>query len=256
MTEYAPGTPCWLDLGTPDLDAAIAFYGELFDWGCVRGGPEVGGYSTFTKDGRAVAGVGPLMNEHQPVVWTMYLSSHYVDAAANRVTDAGGTVISPPADVMDLGRFAMFADRAGAAFGVWQPGTMTGADVTGAPGTLTWTELITRDVDGAKAFYPDVFGWTARDLPGTEPPYTLWQIGDVPVAGMILMNDRWPAELPAHWMVHFGVDDCDAAAKLAGELGGSVSVPPTDTPAGRFAVLADPQHAPFIVLKINPDYQP
>src|SRR6266545_3827897 len=139
---------------------------------------------------------------------------------------------------------------------LWQPGTMTGADVTGAPGTLTWTELITRDVDGAKAFYPDVFGWTARDLPGTEPPYTLWQIGDVPVAGMILMNDRWPAELPAHWMVHFGVDDCDAAAKLAGELGGSVSVPPTDTPAGRFAVLADPQHAPFIVLKINPDYQP
>jgi predicted enzyme related to lactoylglutathione lyase len=245
-----------VDLGTPDLDASIRFYGEVFGWECDRGGPEVGGYSTFTKDGQSVAGVGPLMNEQQPIVWTTYLCSFYIDATANRVADAGGTVISPPMDVMDLGKFAIVTDPAGAAFGVWQPGTMPGADLTGATGALSWNELQTRDVDGAKAFYPEVFGLSVRDLPGSQPPYTLFQVGDAPVAGMILMDERWPAEIPPHWMVFFGVDDCDAAVKVATDLGGSVSVPPTDTPAGRFAVLADPQSAPFSVIKVNPDYVP
>jgi predicted enzyme related to lactoylglutathione lyase len=245
-----------VDLGTPDLDGSIRFYGDLFGWEAVRGGEEVSGYSTFLKDGRAVAGVGPLMNPQQPVVWTTYLSSYYIDAAAKRVTDAGGQVVVPPADVTDLGRFAIFTDRAGAAFGVWQPDKMLGADLTGAPGSVAWHELLTRDVAGAKEFYPEVFGWGVRDLPGTEPPYTLWQVGEANVAGMLLMDERFPPDLPAHWLVYFAVDDTDAAVKHATELGGSVSVPPTDVAAGRYSVLGDPHQAQFGVIKINPDYVP
>jgi hypothetical protein len=69
---------------------------------------------------------------------------------------------------------------------------------------------------------------------------------------MMPMDESWPAAVPAHWMVYFAVDDTDATAAKAAELGGQVSVPPTDIPPGRFAVLNDPQGAVFSVLKMNP----
>jgi predicted enzyme related to lactoylglutathione lyase len=56
-------------------------------------------------------------------------------------------------------------------------------------------------------------------------------------------------------MVYFAVEDTDAAAGRAVELGGTVSVPPTDIEPGRFAVLGDPQGAVFSVLALAPHLQ-
>jgi predicted enzyme related to lactoylglutathione lyase len=258
MTTYAPGLPSWVDLGSPEPAAAARFYCELFGWTSrVAEEPEAGGYTTFLRDGKAVAAVGPLMSEGQPTVWMSYFATDDADAAARRVEEAGGKLISAPFDVMGYGRMAVFSDRSGAVFAVWQAGSMPGAELTRAPGSLSWNELMTRDPAGCKEFYPAVLGWQPRDLEYEAMTYTLWEVGDRAAAGMVPMEgDMWPADLPPHWMVYFEVADTDAIAAKATELGGVVSVPPTDTVAGRFAMFADPHGAAFSVIRSNPDFQP
>jgi hypothetical protein len=250
--------PSWVDLGSPDPAAAVRFYCDLFGWTSrVAEQPEAGGYTTFLRDGKAVAAVGGLMSEGQPAVWTSYFATDDAGATASRVEQAGGKVIAVPFDVMGYGRMAIFADPSGAVFAVWQAGSMPGAELIREPGSLSWNELMTRDPAGCKQFYPAVLGWRPRDLEYESTTYTLWEVGDRAAGGMMPMEgDLWPADLPAHWMVYFEVADTDATAAKAGELGGSVSVPPTDTIAGRFAVLGDPHGASFSVIKSNPDFQP
>jgi predicted enzyme related to lactoylglutathione lyase len=258
MPEFTPGTPSWVDLGSPDVEVAKQFYGGLFGWTArVAPEPEAGGYTTFLSGDKAVAAVGPLFGEGQSPTWTTYFATEETDVVAARVESAGGKVLMAPMDVMRYGRMALFLDPAGAPFGVWQPGTMRGADVTGEPGSLGWNELMTRDADASKTFYVSVLGVDTREVPYDGGNYTLFQVGGVPVAGMMPMEgDAWPAELPSHWMVYFNVEDCDATAAKATELGGTVSVPPTDTAAGRFAVLGDPHGAYFSIIKPNPEFQP
>jgi predicted enzyme related to lactoylglutathione lyase len=155
-------------------------------------------------------------------------------------------------DVGDIGRMAVFADPTGAAIGIWQPKSFKGAELANEPGTFAWNELNTRDVSAAKAFYTQVFGWEANDLDMGGMSYTEWKVGEKSVAGMMTMPDMVPAEVPAHWLVYFGVDDADASVSKATELGATTVVPPTDIPPGRFAVLSDPDGATFAVIKMSP----
>jgi len=257
-TSYAPGTPCWVDLSSPDIEASTRFYTGLFGWTPDQAAdPEAGGYTTFRKDGKAVAAVGGQMSPQQPVFWTTYFSTPDADATATRVESAGGQVMVAPMDVMGFGRMAIFTDPAGAAWAAWQPESMPGADVRGVPGAMSWNELMTRDPGGAKQFYSTALGLANRDVAFDGGHYTIWQAGGKDVAGMMPMEgDMWPADVPPHWMVYFEVGDPDEAADRVDALGGTVSVPPTDTDAGRFAVVGDPHGAFFSVIRSNPSYQP
>src|SRR3954470_3527687 len=140
MAQPRAGTPIWVDLGTPDVDAAVDFYGGLFGWQADEAGDpaETGGYRMFRNADRAVAGVGPLQSDQQPPLWTTYIATEDADETARKVQGAGGTVLMPPFDVLDAGRMAIFADPAGAVFGVWQPGQHTGAELFNEPVSLTW----------------------------------------------------------------------------------------------------------------------
>lgn len=248
MPTYAPGTPSWVDLSSPDVGASIRFYSDLFGWQAEPNpDPAAGGYTMLMLGGKTVAAVGPLQQEGMPPTWTTYVSVADADAAAAAARDAGGSVMVPPMDVLDAGRMAIVADPMGAVTGVWQPRNMHGADVVNVPGALCWNELETRDVEAAKAFYPRVFGWGVKSGDG----YTEWTLDGNSVAGMMAMGEQWPAEVPSHWMVYFAVDDCDAAVKRAQDLGARVWVPPMDIPVGRFAMLSDPQGAMFSVIKLN-----
>lgn len=248
MDTAAPGTPNWVDLGSPDLEASRQFYGQLFGWTVdVSDDPQFGGYTTFKKDGKPVAGAGGLSNEGQVPSWSTYLATDNADAVAAKVEENGGTVVAPPMDVGQEGRMAVFTDPAGASFSVWQAGTHPGARLFNAPGSLTWNELTTRDPAGAKNFYGAVFGWEAKDTPNGDTKYTLWRLRGRPVGGMMQLTG--PAELPPLWMVYFAVEDPDATAATASQLGGKVAVPPTNNAQGRFAVLNDPQGAVFSVIK-------
>jgi predicted enzyme related to lactoylglutathione lyase len=248
----APNVPSWIDLGTPDLGDATRFYTTLFGWNAnVSPQPEAGGYTIFTKDAKAVAGAGPLFTEGQPPAWSMYVSTDDANGAARRVEAAGGVVLMPPFDVLDQGRMAVFVDPTGAPFSVWQPIEMGGAELFNVPGALCWTELITRDPEGAKAFYGAVFGWGVKDNVFGPVTYTEWLVNGVSVAGMMpMVGEQWAPDLPPHWMVYFAVNDCDATASHAAELGGTVSVAPTDIPQGRIAVINDPQGASFSVIRM------
>lgn len=251
-TSFVPGTPCWTDLSSPDIEASRAFYGGLFGWDSQAGPAEAGGYTFFTLRGEPVAAVGPVMAEGDRPRWITYMATSDVTDTAKAVEAAGGSVCVPPMAVFDQGSFAQFTDPHGAEFGAWQPGGFRGAGLLDEPGTLCWVELNTRDVDGSRVFYRDVFGWTGETRPfAGDSSYTELEVEGAKrkFGGILLMNDAWPPEIPQHWMHYFSVDDTDAAAARATELGGSVSVPPFDLEhVGRIAVLVDPHGAYFSVI--------
>ncbi len=254
MPEYAPGTPSWVELSSPDVDASTAFYGELMGWAATEPGPveETGGYRMFQQDGKSVGGLMRHMQENQPTAWATYVSVDDADETAAKVKATGGSVLVEPMDVMDIGRMAFFVDPAGAAFGVWQPKTFAGADLVNEPNSLCWNEVLTRDAAAGKAFYPAVFGWHAGrpQFEGAPESYTVWELDGRPVGGMMEMSEPWFApEIPPHWSVCFAVADCDATVARARELGATVTNQPMDMPIGRFAGLIDPQGASFTVMQ-------
>lgn len=245
-TSHAPGTPCWIDIGT-DVEGATAFYTSLFGWTLVSAGPDAGGYGLFTNAaGKAVAGTGPQQNPGPPF-WSSYVSVADVDETAAKVAEAGGTVVVAPMDVMEAGRMAVFQDPEGAFFSAWQPGQMIGCEVVNEPGAFCWSELATRDAEAATGFYTQVFDWGVHASAGPMD-YTEWQLDGESIAGMMPVPDEVPAEVPPYWLVYFAVADTDATVAEAKKLGASAMVEGMDTPAGRLAVLADPQGATFAVI--------
>jgi uncharacterized protein len=251
MTEHRPGTPCWVDLAAPDLDATAHFYTTLFGWTAhTSPEPEAGGYTIFQLGDVPVAAAGPLLNPEQPPAWTWYAATTDADATARSVQEAGGSVLVAPFDVLDAGRMAVFLDPAGAAFSAWQPGAMRGAGVLHEPGALRWVELMTRSPEAAREFYPRVFGWEVSESEGPQA-YTRWGMAGEQFGGMMAMvGDQWPADLPDHWMVYFQVADIDATCATLKELGGNVSVGPFDAgDVGRVAIVGDNAGAFFSLIQ-------
>lgn len=251
-SKYPHGTPIWVDLSTTDVPAAVSFYGELFGWAAEDLGEQAGHYNMFRKDGKQVAAANAVMDPHQPPAWTTYVSTADAKATADKVRAAGGTVALEPMQVMDAGSMAVFQDPTGAFFAVWQPGNMAGAELFNEPGSQTWNELGTRDMDRAKKFYTEVFGWGIKDSPmGPDTSYTEFQIDGKSIAGGMPMGDNFPASVPANWLVYFAVEDPDATVAKAESLGGKVMMGTQQSPAGPFAVLADPQGAAFAIIKMS-----
>jgi predicted enzyme related to lactoylglutathione lyase len=117
-----------------------------------------------------------------------------------------------------------------------------------APGTFCWADLQTTDQEGAKAFYSGLFGWELEDLPiGDGMAYTMARIDGRSVAALGPMPPG-PPGMPPHWNSYVAVEDADAAAARAGELGATVLAEPFDVmEAGRMAAIADPQGGAFMV---------
>ncbi|MFD7875868.1 VOC family protein [Streptomyces sp. NPDC059766] len=252
-TPYATGTPCWVDLMAKDQQAALDFYQDLLAWQGQAGPAEFGGYAVCELNGKAVAGIGPAMAPEgmpePPTVWTSYLASADAQATQDAIVAAGGTVLVPAMDVGNLGRMLVASDPQSAVFGVWQPGEFFGARVVNEPGALTWNELHTSDVEGATAFYREAFGIEIEPMEGADA-YWQMSVGGRPVGGVTLLaND--PPGTPAHWLTYFAVDDVDSTVDALVKRGGTVLAPPFDMMAGRMTVVADPQGAPFAMIKPN-----
>lgn len=253
FTSYTHGTPAWIDLATSDAADAKAFYTGLFGWAAVDTPTDAGIYVMFMLKGKPVAALyemsADMMTLGVPPHWVTYVSVDDVDAAAARVTEAGGTLVQPPYDVMDSGRMAAAVDPTGAAFAMWQPGKHFGSAFANEPGSFTWNELQTNDTAAAATFYATVFGWTAEtaDMPG-GPAYTSFKVDDRAVAGMMAIQREW-GPVPPNWGVYLAVADCDQSVADAEKLGGKVEMPAQDIPdVGRFALLRDPQGAYFYVI--------
>ena len=271
---YIPGVPCWADTSQPDPESAVDFYRGLFGWeleDVMPPGSEAK-YFIGRLQGGDVAAVGSIPEAAPPIaMWNTYIWVESADDAASKVRDAGGEVISEPFDVMDAGRMAVFTDPEGAAICVWQANEHKGARIVNEHGSVSFNGLNTRDAARAKSFYGSVFGWTTLALDGGAEMWTLPGYGDHlesfqpglrkqvaevggpegfedVVASINPIPDDQP-DTPPHWSVTFAVDDPDAAAAKAAELGGTVLVPPFDAPWVRMTIITDPQGATFIASK-------
>jgi predicted enzyme related to lactoylglutathione lyase len=255
VEKHAPGSFCWIELGTTDAKAAKAFYGGLFGWQpndmplgdgqfytmLQIDGKELGALYELDKNMRD-AGVRP----H----WMQYITVASANETAARVKTLGGTVVKEPFDVFDAGRMAVIQDPTRAVFAIWQPNRSIGAGITAVPGTLCWSELITSDKSAAIEFYTKLFGWSTKTNPADPNQYTEISNQGRPTGGMMQMSPEWGSDAPAHWMAYFLVADCDVTAAKIKELGGSVKTPAMDIPnVGRFAVVTDPQEAVFAIFQ-------
>ncbi len=254
-TSYAPGTPCWVEIsGMDDIERSADFYRELFGWEIPEreNSAELGGYRRAQLGGKDVAGAMPRMDEGNPAVWATYVSVEDADATLAKVRDGGGSVMVEPMDVMGMGKMAIFTDPTGAVCGIWEPGSFPGAEIVNENGSFGWNELGTRDVPAAREFYGAVFGWEVEEQDmGEMGAYTIWKDGDDVRGGAIDISAIVPDEVPAHWLVYFTVEDCDAAVETAKANGGDLRNGPMDIAVGRFAVVADPDGAVFAVMSPN-----
>ena len=240
-------TISWVDLAAKDLDGAVEFYRGLMNWTTFNDGETP--YHIFQRDGAAVAGVMELSPEmgDMPPVWSIYVSVADADASIAAAEAAGGSVYQPPFDIPDGGRIAVIGDPAGAAICLFEGMDENGMSMIDEPGAPCWFDCMSRDVDAAKAFYGEVFGWDAQKMPG-DFPYTVFLKDGQPLAGTMPMPEQLPAEVPSHWVVNFSIDDTDAAVEYLVERGGSVMMPPTDTMFGRSASVMDPWGSTFNVI--------
>ncbi|ROQ59856.1 hypothetical protein EDD93_7261 [Streptomyces sp. 840.1] len=249
LTAPVRGGPCWIELSTSDVPAAKSFYERLFGWRCETDPrEEAGGYTTAHLGESRVAALSPVYQPGQPPAWTVSFATGDVDSSAQKVTAAGGSLLVGPMDIFDQGRFAVAADPSGAVFSLWQGRAFAGADLFNDPGTLGWAELVTRDAGPALTFYPAVLGWTVS----ASESYPQWGIDGADFGGVLTMDEKFPPEVPPHWLPYFVVADVDASAEAAKGAGGELLMPPTTIAQGpRIAVVRDPQGAVFGVHRLD-----
>jgi uncharacterized protein len=267
--RFVAGVPNWVDLTTPQLQAAQDFYGGLFGWTFADAGPAPGGgrYLVAQLDGGAV---GALV-QGDPGGWNSYVLVDSVDETAEQVRATGGRVLGAATEV-EQGRVLAFADPEGAELRAWEPHGRRGADVVNAHGSVNFNDLRTRDPAAAAAFYGAVFGWRVLDLGGGMAMWALRAYGEHlerrtpgtresyasmggPAGFEDVVASISPLEddgTPARWEVTFSVDDADGCAARAAELGGRVLAGPFDAPWVRTAALQDPQGASLVVSQFVP----
>jgi hypothetical protein len=251
IESYAPGSFCWAELATSDVESARKFYGEMFGWTVVEYPTPAGPYLIFQAEGNHVAAARPA-DPGTPPHWGVYFSTADADESAGRVAPLGGKVVDGPFDVMEAGRMAVVQDPAGVFFSLWQPGRHIGATHGGLLNRVCWAELDTSDPAGAVAFYAGLFGWKTRPETGIDAAeYIEWLNDGKPFAGMLPMRGEAWKGVPLRWAVYVSVADCDERTARARQLGATVRVPPTNIPnVGRFSLITDAQGAAISLLAL------
>ncbi len=112
-------------------------------------------------------------------------------------------------------------------------------------GEVHWSELISADVKGSKAYFQAICGWTISEMPMPDGTYSVCMAGEKPVAGILDVKQiQADHEISPHWMTYLHVDDVDGAVAATAENGGTVVRPPFDVPGvGRIAMVMDPGKA-------------
>lgn len=261
---YPHGVLCWIDIEKADPGAAKDFYGALLGWQFhAATSPDApAAYLIATLDGEDAAAIGG----GEDGEWTTYIAVDDADAAAVRVTAAGGTVLVPATEAGPGGRLVVCTDPDGAVLRLWEANQRPGAQIANVPGAWNFSILRTAEPEAALAFYARAFGWTSiggdpalgdvmvavpgygKHLASTVDPDILERQQFAPdgfedVVGGIGRAESGEA---AHWVVQFSVADRAEAIESARSGGGSV-VSTRDTDYTYEAVLRDPQGAEFRV---------
>ena len=255
VESYEQGTPCWVELGTSDQEAAKVFYHQLFGWSYVDHPMDEHGLSQYSMAAKGDLNAGAIYTHHEgmrmdgtPPHWDIILAVKDVDATVARVAGLGGAVLEEPVNVGGAGRIAVVADPTGGAVGLWQAGSQIGAQVQNEHGSIGWCELLTTDPEAAVRFYTALLDLDHETGPAPNgSPYTIYKAGGVPVAGTMAMPEEVrKMNIPPHWSVYFHVDSVDSTVEQAASLGATVALQALDIPGvGRFGFLLDQQGAGF-----------
>lgn len=249
ITAGTYGAPNWVDLSTPDIDAAVEFYGKLFDWDVETSESPMGIYHIGHVHGSQVAGMmqnAPDMGDM--AVWTTFFYVEDVDKTVVRIEAAGGHILQAPFDIPEA-RISIAADPPGAMFGLISGPVIEGTWLSTDPGRVSWVETLSRDPAASEGFYSAVFDWKSETRDTGETRYTTFFLDDEPVAGMMMMPDAVPVEAPSHWSVYFTVAGVESAVKRLIQLGGKPLMPIMDIEMGRFTVAEDPQGGVFQLIE-------
>lgn len=244
------GKYVWHDLFTTDPEAAQAFYGQLFGWE-VKGMPMPGlpndTYDMLHNQGEDFGGcMGMDPSQGGTPRWTPYITvPDTVDAAVERAAAKGGTVVMPPMDIPDVGRFAMVRDPDGTLTNPFSPIDNTEVPTKGTPplGAITWNEIWVNDLERGKDFYSAVYGWSiAESDMGGDVRYFICNTGDQMRGGFGATG----GQMPATTVFYVLVADLDASAAKVAELGGQTEGPIIEIPdVGRIQWARDPQGTQF-----------
>lgn len=242
----------WADLSSTDDAAAAAFYGRVFGWSWDES-PLGGGmvHRDARLGGHRIAGLDPVMpGSGMPTSWTNFVFVADIESSVATAQQLGATIVMEPMDVMGEGHMAVALDPTGAAFGFWQPGRHTGADAVNQPGTYTWVELATDDLDAARSFYSELFGWhwERQDVPGME--YWMATLDGRGFAGA-MPKPAEAAGMPSNWGTYFGVADIEATVEEMQAAGGTVLFGPMQMGPGRGVAALDPQGGYFLAIQMD-----
>jgi predicted enzyme related to lactoylglutathione lyase len=238
--QTAVGRFVWHDLNSTNVDASKGFYTKLLGWDVEVWKPGEMDYPMISANGNMHGGFGDAQGG-APSHWLGHVVVDDVDAAGKRAQSAGGSVITGPMDIPEVGRILVIRDPQGAVISAFQPA----GEMPVPEGVFGWDELITNDIDAAKRFYGDLFGWTTSEMDmGGGKTYTLFQVGETSVAGGMVAEEG--QETPPHWYPYLLTPNVDETTAKAKEAGATVYLEPMDVPeVGRFSVLGDPTGATF-----------
>lgn len=241
-TPYRHGAIVWRELLSSDPKASERFYGELFGWK-IEAMPMPDGttYRVISAGTKNVAGIFEISAQMKgvPSHWEPYVSTADVDAAAKRVTEAGGKINMGPMDIPNVGRFAAAMDSLGGAFYLFRGAS--GDPLPGRPnvGEFCWEDLNSTDPSKSKDFYPKVCGWKASSFQGMD----VFGIGEG-MENQVASLQSAPPGVPTSWLSHVVVDKLTGARDRAKRLGAKMLMEEIKVPTiGTFAVIQDPQGA-------------
>lgn len=249
----SPKAFVWYELMTTDIDAAKAFYSAVIGWTAQAFDQPDMRYTVISAGDKMVAGLMSLPAEARKAGlrpgWVGYIGADDVDAATDKLRQAGGAVHRPPADIPEVGRFSVVADPQGAMFMLFTPsGEGSSPAPAGTPGHIGWRELYAADGASAFDFYAGQFGWTKAEAMDMGPMgiYQLFAAGGDPIGGMMTKPEAIPAPV---WLYYFNVAEVDAAVARVTEHGGQVIMGPHQVPGGSWIVQCmDPQGAMFALV--------
>lgn len=254
------GRFCWYELMTAAPEAAKAFYAEVIGWKVQPWGPPEMGYAMIANAEGPVGGIADISTDPASTAdtrpqWLAYFGTLDVDATVAQARSLGATVVVPPTDIPEVGRFAVLKDPQGATFSPFRPAPTSAPmpEMTPrAPGTISWHELMSSDADAGFAFYAALFGWVQAGEMDMGPMGTYRMFGlsaDQPLGGM--MNK--PSDMPASaWNYYITVANIHTALAKVRANGGTVINGPNEVPGNDLAATCiDPQGALFSVFQVG-----
>jgi predicted enzyme related to lactoylglutathione lyase len=248
VTKYPAGTFSWADITSKDITKSKSFFASLFGWTSKdeptgEGRPD---YTMFYLEGKVVAGGMPAFNPQMPSVWNSYVTVENLDEAIKKAEGLGAKIVMPAMDVLESGRMATIQDPTEAFISLWEPKNHIGAQVVNTTGAMGWNELYVHDLEKAKQFYADLFGWKYDVDP--KSGYAMIKNNERANGGMLEITPEMQGMVPC-WMVYFTVKSMDESLDRVKENEGKVMMGPREIPQGKIAGIMDPSGAPFVIIE-------